>query len=197
MTEISQELADAYDQVEGHVLELHGRWGLFLKLYRDDDSYPVATGSELFWLLGRLVHRGAFQLFRQLTDPSHTGGRANASLPGLLNAIGTAFTETDHIDLLRMLPTEHVTNSIRTHANKYVSHLDLDLLAGRVEAPTPVELQEMADALVAIANFTNEIGRRFFGRPAIPYREKAQVITVQAERMVETSTIRARTGIAP
>jgi hypothetical protein len=187
MIEMSDEFAEAYGQVQGHVIELHGRWNLFRKLYRgNEESHPIlaATGSQMFWLIGRLLQRGTFPLFRQLTDPRRTAGRANASLRGLLCAIAGPKAEAAHPDLIALLPDDNVTELIRTHANKYASHLDLDLLSGHTDAPEAVAIEQMEQALTAIDSYMNELGRRFFRSAPVPYRERAEIITSQAERLV-------------
>src|SRR5436305_9699637 len=140
-----EQIRAAFAQVQGHVLDLHARWKLFRKLYRGNaDSQPVlaAVASEMFWVLGRLLHRGVFLLFRQLTDAPRTAGRRNASFRGLLDVVAGPDYEVKHADLVALINQIAANNAIRTHANKYIAHLDFDLLAGVTAPPASVEILE-------------------------------------------------------
>lgn len=191
MSSLSPEaLEHAFDQVQGHLLELHARWGLFRKLYRGNaDSVPVLTevGGEVFWVLGRLLHRGSLLLFRQLTDGPTSRGKRNASYEGLLHALGGPSYKIDHADLMDILAQLRSKQTIKDHVNKYIAHLDLDLLSGAAAPPKGVEILDFEDALRLMREITSLMRERFAAtRPLLEFEEGAAIMVDQAQNLVDT-----------
>jgi hypothetical protein len=181
------QLRAALDEVKGHVLELHARWRLFRKLYRgNEDSQPVlaAVASEMFWVLGRLLHRGSLLLFRQLTDGPASMGHRNASFEGLLEAVSGPMYKTNHPDLFRLITDLKAKKSIREHVNKYIAHLDFDLLAGISTKPSDIPIGEFEDALRLMREFMNRFGRQFFNDVPTEYDTLAELMADQADNLV-------------
>ncbi|MGA8807074.1 MAG: hypothetical protein WB973_04290 [Thermoanaerobaculia bacterium] len=183
------QLERAFIEVGGHLLELHARWKLFRKLYRgNEDSQPILkeVASEMFWLLGRLLHRGSLLLFRQLTDGPLTSGRRNASLEGMLKAVAGDSYLTTEPDLMKELDAARQNKAIRDHGNKYIAHLDLDLLAGVAAPPTSIEIEEFENALSHMRTFANGMASKFFGGLERDFAEEAELMTRQADILVGT-----------
>lgn len=188
-TYTKEQIRKAFEQVQGHVLHMHAYWNLFRKLYRGNaESQPVlaAVAGQVFAVLGRLLHRGVFFQFRQLLDPPRSVGRRNASLLGLLEAVAGPGYRADHGDLVALIESAEGKKTIREHVNKYIAHLDLDLLAGVAEPPAAVEILEVEAAFQSIRTFMNEYGIRFVHEPAMAYDEIAEIISEQAESLVAT-----------
>lgn len=185
-----------FEQVQLHVLHLHGYWKLFRKLFRGNaDSHPViaAVAPQMFAQLERLLHRGVFLYFRQLIDPPVTRERRNASLHGLLEAVAGLDYATNHADLVELIGKIQGNTSIRMHVNRYVAHLDFDLLAGVDSPPPPVAILDVEDALSELRAFMDEYGRRFLGVEPVEYEWKAEVLAEQAEILVDTLRAGLRT----
>jgi hypothetical protein len=121
-------------------------------------------------------------------------GRRNASLHGLLDAVAGPTYRSDHPDLVVLIDAADGKKTIREHVNKYIAHLDLDLLAGVANPPTDVEFSEVESSLKAMREFMNEYGLRFLNEPPVTYDRNAEVITEQAETLVATlrAGLRAR-----
>lgn len=171
------------------MLHLHAYWKLYRKLYRGNaDSQPVlaAVAGQVFAVLARLLHRGVFFQFRQLTDGPKSVGRRNASLHGLLDAVAGPTYRMDHSDLISLIDAAEGKKTIRDHVNKYIAHLDFDLLAGVVDPPPAVEILEVEAALEAMREFMDEYGRRFLNQPPMDYDRISDIITAQAETLVAT-----------
>lgn len=180
----------AFEQMQGHVLELHARWHLFRKLYRGNaDSVPVLTGvgGEMFWVLGRLLHRGSLLLFRQLTDGPVTFGERNASFEGLIREFGGTSYKADHPDLIAVIEGLRSKKTIKDHVNKYIAHLDLELLAGAVSPPTGVEILDFEDALRMMRDLISKMRDRFAPQShLLDFEGGADLMVSQAESLVET-----------
>jgi hypothetical protein len=177
----------AFDQVKGHVLELHARWRLFRKLYRgNEDSQPVlaAVASEMFWVIGRLLHRGSLLLFRQLTDGATSVGHLNASFEGLLEAVSGPMYKTNHPELFRLVTDLRAKKSIREHVNKYIAHLDFELLAGIALKPNSIPIGEFEDALRLMREFMDNFGHQFFNDAPGDYEVAAELMAEQADTLV-------------
>jgi hypothetical protein len=182
-----EQLEHAFVQVDGHLLELHGRWELFRNLYRGNaDSQPIlaAVASETFWIFGRLLHRGSFLLYRQLTDAPRSMGKRNASLEGLLEAVAGDSYMQDAPALMKFLDAARDRPAIRDHVNKYVAHLDFDLMAG-VGALPSIELLAFEEALANMRAFMNGLGLKYFDRPARAHDVEAKLLTEQADALVK------------
>ena len=109
-----------------------------------------------------------------------------ASLEGLLEALAGPNYKTDHSDLAKRLDDLRANKAIRTHANKYIAHLDFDLLAGIAAPPESIGILDMEDALRIIREFITETGKRFLDESPLEFEEGAQLMAVQAEDLVET-----------
>jgi hypothetical protein len=184
------QVARAFEQTQGHVMEVHARWKLFRKLYRGNaDSAPIlrAVGGEMFWVLGRLLHRGSLLLFRQLTDGPRSMGRGNASLEGLLEVLAGPGYMTDHPDLVQLINDLRSNTAIRDHVNKYIAHLDLELLLGVADPPSSVGILEFEDALRIMRQFITETRQRFELRVLLlEFEECATLMADQADELVKT-----------
>jgi hypothetical protein len=183
----TDEVRQAAVQVVGHVLNLHGFWAAYRKLFRGNaDLVPVIreTASEFFWLLERSLRAATLQTFRQLTDPSQTGPNPNASFHGLLRAAAGEQYATDHADMVALIEIVKSKPTIRDHVNKYIAHLDLELLAGRVDPPGPIAILEVEDALGATRQFMDTFAERFLGEDPFDYEGKAAEIPAQIDRMI-------------
>jgi hypothetical protein len=181
------ELRRAAVQVVGHLLNLHGFWRAYRKLFRgNQDSVLVLreTASEFFWLLERAIKAAALQTFRQLTDPPQTGLSANASFFGLLKAAAGDDYAVNHPDMVVMIESIAAKPTIRAHVNKYIAHLDLELLAGRVDPPDSLAILEVEDALRTAREFMDLFMQRFLGEGPFDYEGKAAIIPDQLERMI-------------
>jgi len=195
MTYTDHEIRTAFEQVQGHVLDLHARWRLFRKLYRgNENSQPVlvAVGGEMFAVLGRLLHRGVFLLFRQLTDGPRSMGHLNASFRGLLEIVAGPDYSREHGDLVARIAEIEGNGTIKLHVNKYVAHLDFDLLAGVATPPPSVEIDAVEAELAAAREFMDDFGERFLDLAPFPYDETASVMDKQADALVRT----LRAGLA-
>lgn len=189
MNYTKEQIRRAFEQVQLHVLHLHGYWKLFRKLFRGNaDSFPVisSVAPQMFAQLERLLHRGIFLYFRQLTDAAVTGKRRNASLHGLLEAAAGSEYATQHFDLAEHIAKVEGNTTIRTHVNRYVAHLDFDLLAGVEPPPPSVAILDVEAGLAELRAFMDEFGARFLNEPPIEYEWRADVIPEQADVLVET-----------
>ncbi|MCA1732500.1 MAG: hypothetical protein LC732_02735, partial [Acidobacteria bacterium] len=95
--------------------------------------------------------------------------------------------------LLAFLEAARDNPAIREHVNRYVAHLDFDLLAGTSTPPPDIELEEFDKALANVREFINGIGKSYFQRPPRAHHVEAELIARQAGRMVEA----LRKGIGP
>ena len=182
------QLANAFVQIQGHLLELHARWYLYRKLYRgNQDSAPVLTAvaGDMFYVLGRLLHRGSLLLYRQLTDSPRTQKWRNASLEGLLEAVAGEDYRTTHAQMMKHLDAARANMTIREHANKYIAHLDFDLLAGAADPPAPIKIEEFEEVLEHMGAFANDIGAEFFGGREINYASVADLMRSQADALID------------
>jgi hypothetical protein len=183
------QLEHVFVEVQGHVAELHARWGLFRKLYRgNEDSQPVlaAVASDMFYLLGRLLQRGTLLLYRQLTDPPRMGKWRNASLEGLLEAVAGLTYKTTEAELMRCLDAARDNAVLREHGNKYIAHLDFDLLAGTTSAPEGIKIEDFDGALNHIREFMNLMSQRFFGGREVDFGEFVNLMSKQGDVLIET-----------
>jgi hypothetical protein len=70
--------------------------------------------------------------------------------------------------------------------NRYVAHLDFDLLAGVEPPPPSVAILDVEAGLAELRAFMDEFGARFLNEPPIEYEWRADVIPEQADVLVET-----------
>jgi hypothetical protein len=181
------ELLKASAEVIRHLNALGGNWSAYRKLFRGNaESQPILNdvAGHFFWLLERDLRASIFLTFRQLTDGPFSMGKENASFLGLLRAAAGPDYETTHPNLVKLVVSIAATPTIKEHVNKYIAHLDLPLLAGKVPAPTSVEILQVEDALATARHFMNEYMEEFFGEPAFPYEEQAALIPQQIDRIL-------------
>jgi len=89
-------------------------------------------------------------------------------------------------ELMKELDAARQNTAIRDHANKYIAHLDFDLLAGVTPAPTSIEIAEFEEALRHMREFANGLATKFFGGRERNFSDEAELITKQADLFVDT-----------
>ena len=74
---------------------------------------------------------------------------------------------------------------IRKHVNRYVAHLDFELLAEVDTNLTDVEGGEITAAVDCAARFANLFAARFLHEAPVAFDENTDLIATQAETLVE------------
>ena len=146
------------------------------------------VACEFFWLLERSLKASFLQTFRQLSDGPMTMGRANASFHGLLQAMAGEHYRIEHADMVAMIERVAAPPSVRIHVNRYIAHLDLDLLTERVQAPEPLAIEEVESALAAAREFMDTFMQRFFNEPPVDYSGEAELIPGQVQDLASAGT---------
>jgi hypothetical protein len=139
-----------FSHIDEEVAQLFYRWKIFHQLFgsgKENLNLLNQSGSNVFALLQGLIIENVFLTLCRLTDPERIGSHENLSIRYLLGRMETTLTDKARENLREQLTKlEAATETLRSHRNKRIAHLDPDH-AVKLEPLPLVEYGDLENAL--------------------------------------------------
>ena len=162
---IPANIEDIYQELQGEILWLHGRWIIYRQLFAQSEKrldLLNACGASFFYVIEEVLHGDVLLSLCKLTDPASTRTRAgnfdNLSLQQLHQQVEAV---EPHLAarLKKLLDTlDDKCRDFRAWRNKRLAHADLVTAMQSGVHPLPgISRQMIEDALTLIREYMNTI----------------------------------------
>jgi hypothetical protein len=159
------ELGTVFHALWGHVVELHGEFDQFRKLFGSPDTTAVLndTAGSLFRTVRRVFGEHVLLYVARVTDREETCGHPNLTVKRLPALIADAALKAEVESILGA--AEEKWKPVRDLRNKWLAHLDLLVWTDDPDAEPLTEMSNAAieDALSTLRDVLAQIEQKYFG----------------------------------
>lgn len=149
-----------FSHLDEEVAQLFYRWKICHQLFssgKENLNLLNQSGSNVFALLHGLIIENVFLTLSRLTDPERIRSHENLGIRSLLARLETTLDDKVRNSLRGQLTKlEAATETLRSHRNKRIAHLDLNNVI-KLEPLPSVEYGDLENALELLESIMRDL----------------------------------------